>query len=289
MKSIMRIVILALMLVITISSVSAVSISGDVVITSGDGSSQYFNDLNTDTSNIVVGDNSVNLSGMNYTNGELNVSVNHTLWIDSLTGFINTSQFPYLSFSDNYTKNVSMFYNRSLNATLTFNTANCTDINYFDFLPNFFSSFFRIDTLNIGCSSNRATSFFSFIEPTPQSPEGNIIRIAYGLLSNWKFAVIVGLLGSISLMVYMGIKIKDEHQPIADLLWLTAILLILVLVFITTKMDESVTTSLEPVSLVIYIGYVFILLAVSFMYIVWFIKWVFEILRKPKGKINNEK
>ncbi len=189
--------VLTLSLALLSVSVSAtyVYLNGTVNLSTSNGLTNYTNTLNSSAIDLNVGSKMINFTNLSYTNGELGVLIWGLTSINQLTNVANTSQFPFLNYSDNYTKNISSFYPSNLNITATFDVANCTELSVLNYTSNSTAYQDEINTTGFSCISSRATVYLEGVEEA-HPLFSNIIKVIYGevALSSWEYSVIYSLM-----------------------------------------------------------------------------------------------
>lgn len=215
-----------------------------VLLNSTDGNSSFTANINETTSiNITIDSDEIIFQNLNYTNSELGVGIIHEVRINNTIGHTNTSSFPFLENSTNITKLVGFLLNMSVNATLEFNTATeCLNISKLRY-ESTAGIIQTINNTNITCvGTTRARAFFPEIgNSTPSN--FNTITVVYDLISDWRDALIIGLLGISLLIFYVGSNLNQDFEPLKKLLYLSSVLLSVTLIFALHILDSGASSS----------------------------------------------
>jgi len=165
----------------------------------------YTPNLNSTYANISINKTGILLGSLNYVNKELGVNISHVLFINGNNVRINTTSYPFLNYSDNNTKNVSFLLTGVIiNATLTFNVANCGNLSNMTYLSRTGSFNYNIKKINISCYQSRASTYIIGIERAIP-PNANKLSIFYFRLTSWEMAVIFTLAFS-AFMLYTSLN-----------------------------------------------------------------------------------
>lgn len=269
------------MLVLFVSLVSAVSISGDVIINTSSTDSGYQNDLNLTTTNLSITSTGINFQDMNYTNGEMNVSINDSVLIDQINSTFNTTDFPFLSYSTNLIKNISNNFLKTLNATLTFDVNNCTNFTEGTYLSNSTAVTYTLNNTEVSCTGTRLTGFFTSIESAFQ-PFANIFTIVYGLIQDdsWQISIIGGLIGVSLLFIYMGTKLEDENNTVRVLLYLMSTIFAVAVAAVITHVSSAGAVS--DTTIAFYTGTIYVFLTISSFFVINLLIDTFKLLHYSK-------